>query len=153
MNKIVINREYGGFELSAVGLELFYKLEHPDIQLYFYNVKCKNDSYEIEYNKVNAVDASYNYIALTKDCGDKFISSQHNKLPYDDDCVISSRNINRLNSNLIKVVDTLGEKANGFSVDLEVFEFEGNEYRICEYDGYEWVETPESIDWNTIKDN
>jgi len=31
--------------------------------------------------------------------------------------------------------------------ELEIAVIESAKYRICEYDGNEWIETPESIDW------
>jgi hypothetical protein len=53
----------------------------------------------------------------------------------------------RTNITLIKVVEELGEKANGICADLKIHEIEGL-YRICEYDGIEWIETPDNIDWS-----
>lgn len=51
---------------------------------------------------------------------------------------------------LIECVQTLKDKANGRYSNLEVIEFEGNKYRIQNYDGMESVETPNSIKWITI---
>ena len=48
-----------------------------------------------------------------------------------------------------KLFEELGEEANGFCADLKVVTIDSNKYRICEYDGMEWVETPESIEWET----
>lgn len=53
----------------------------------------------------------------------------------------------RHDPHLVEVVEKLGDAANGMHADLEIVEVEGNRYRICEYDGLEWVETPESIEW------
>lgn len=57
---------------------------------------------------------------------------------------------NRHNQDLVRCVETLGERANGECAKLEIKHIEGNQYRITEYDGYESVETPESIEWTTI---
>ena len=53
----------------------------------------------------------------------------------------------RTDITLIKVVEELGERANGMCADLKIHEIEGL-YRICEYDGMEWIETPDNIDWS-----
>lgn len=53
----------------------------------------------------------------------------------------------RSNKNLIKVVEELGKKASGTHAELIVVEVDSKRYRICEYDGKEWVETPTSIKW------
>ena len=51
---------------------------------------------------------------------------------------------------LIQAVEKFGEEANGSAADLKVVEIEGNVYRIDEYDGWEDVETPDTIEWITI---
>lgn len=48
---------------------------------------------------------------------------------------------------LVACVEALGEKASGKYAKLQIQEINSNRYRICEYDGAEWIETPESIDW------
>lgn len=51
---------------------------------------------------------------------------------------------------LIEAVETLGEEAIELGSELQVVEFKGNKYRIVEDDGKEWVETPDSIQWDEI---
>lgn len=53
---------------------------------------------------------------------------------------------NRHDNILVRVVEELGRRANGFAADLQIATVEGK-YRICEYDGLEWIETPETIEW------
>lgn len=48
---------------------------------------------------------------------------------------------------LLEVVDVLGPAANGEFAELEIVEIPGHHYRLREYDGLEWVETPENIQW------
>lgn len=60
-------------------------------------------------------------------------------------------NIPRHNPDLIAVVEELGEDANGFCAELTIVEFDGNVYRIDEYDGYESVITPEDQKWIVIE--
>lgn len=57
----------------------------------------------------------------------------------------------RHDETLVQVVEELGSRANGLFAGLEVRVIDGAIYRIDEYDGYESVEVPESIDWVTIK--
>ncbi len=52
---------------------------------------------------------------------------------------------------LVECVEALGKDASGDCANLVVVTFLGNHYRICEYDGAEWVETPESINWTVIE--
>ena len=40
---------------------------------------------------------------------------------------------------------------NGKKTGLVVKTITGDTYRICEYDGYEWIETPSSIEWISVK--
>ena len=51
---------------------------------------------------------------------------------------------------LVECVETLGKDASGEYAHLEVVEFEGDRYRIREYDGWEWVETPDMITWDRV---
>lgn len=48
---------------------------------------------------------------------------------------------------LIRVVEQLGTAAHNQGDELEIVGISGCMYRVCEYDGMEWVETPESIKW------
>jgi hypothetical protein len=48
---------------------------------------------------------------------------------------------------LVKCVETLGERAWGGSAELKVVEISQPLYRVGEYDGKEWVETPDSMRW------
>lgn len=47
---------------------------------------------------------------------------------------------------LIKVIESLGDKASGLCSKIKIEEVEGP-YRISEYDGYETVETVDTTDW------
>jgi predicted nucleotidyltransferase len=56
----------------------------------------------------------------------------------------------RTDKYLIQVVEELGKEASSIFSDLVVKEFEGCFYRIREYDGYEYLETPDSIKWDIV---
>ena len=50
---------------------------------------------------------------------------------------------------LVQVVEELGDAANGDCADLCIRELEaGTKYRLQEYDGSEWIETEEDIEWS-----
>lgn len=53
--------------------------------------------------------------------------------------------IPRHDSNLVLVVETLGEKASGACAKLAIHNIVGRTYMIDEYDGFETVITPEDI--------
>ena len=53
---------------------------------------------------------------------------------------------------LIQCVEELGNEASGMFSNLMIEEFEGDLYHINEYDGKEWVETPNTTNWNNIND-
>lgn len=58
----------------------------------------------------------------------------------------------RHDPDFVKVVETLGDKANGTHAELYVLEIPGCEYRIEEYDGYESVEYPEEEQYWILAD-
>lgn len=60
----------------------------------------------------------------------------------------SAQGMARHDPRLVKVVEALGDKANGRYAKLRIAEVEGP-YRIDEYDGSESVETPDSYEWVT----
>lgn len=61
---------------------------------------------------------------------------------------VESADMARHDPRLVKVVEALGDKANGRYAKLRIAEVEGP-YRIDEYDGSESVETPDSYEWVT----
>ena len=90
-------------------------------------------------------------IAINKDYGGFSLSDEaikwlkaHGK-EFDD-----LEDIKRHDPLLIECIETLGKKANGSCADIAIKEIDSNWYRIQEYDGIEWIETPESIDWEII---
>lgn len=137
LHKIVINNCYGGFSLSTLAIKRYYELKYPEVQLSFYKLDFPLDLYQ----KVPMEEAD---VILTKDLGDSFTGS------LGDDYWVDDHIFDRHDPILVQVVEELGERAGGSCASLKVVEISGNKYRICEYDGQEWIETPESIDWVTI---
>lgn len=74
-----------------------------------------------------------------------------NLFEYDEDGKVeyfSVYDLDRADPILIQVVETLGAKANSRFSDLKIIDLPpGTKYRIQEYDGNEWVETEDGIDW------
>lgn len=100
--KIVINKSFGGFELSKLAIDWLMAKGIKDVR---------------ELSKWKFGDAP-----------------RHSKL-------------------LVELVEELGENANaGSHADLVVCEVEtpSGRYYVNEYDGAEWITTPESIDWVTV---
>ena len=137
LHKIVINNCYGGFSLSTLAIKRYYELKYPEVQLSFYKLDFPLDLYQ----KVPMEEAD---VILTKNLGDSFTGS------LGDDYWVDDHIFDRHDPILVQVVEELGERAGGRCAELKVVEIPGNKYRVCEYDGQEWVETPESIDWVTI---
>lgn len=62
-------------------------------------------------------------------------------------------NKKRHHKDLISVVESLGDKANGSCARLRVTTIDSNQYRISEYDGYESVITPDNEEeWIVISE-
>ena len=51
---------------------------------------------------------------------------------------------------LVAAVEEFGRGANGECADLAVIEIPGNQYIIGNYDGSEWVTTPQNIQWTEV---
>ena len=135
MNKIVINRCYGGFSLSMKALQLLYKKKGEN---YEYPYK---DKFREGFHKCSLEEANW---LLKEDKGDII-----DKLPGGSICCYDI-NCPRHDKDLVAIVEELGEEASGNCADLVVIEIPGNIYRISDYDGYESIETPDSLDWITI---
>jgi hypothetical protein len=56
----------------------------------------------------------------------------------------------RHDMNLVLVIEALGSAANDEWSGLNVVEIESDRYRISGYDGWECVETPETIQWVVV---
>lgn len=125
MKKIVINKKYGGFELSPEAKAYFLSLKGKECFFYkeTYLSKTKVDLKEID---------SYHFCTTT---------DQGEIVTFVKDLFIDY-NINREDSDLIKTVEDLGEKANGRYSKLVIVEIPDVEYEIQEYDGYETVTNP-----------
>lgn len=81
-------------------------------------------------------------VVVNKSYGGFMLSDeQYDKLMELKGKEVNPFNLPRHDLDLVKVVETLP------SADLQVEEIPGSIYRIVEYDGFETIETPESIKW------
>ena len=88
--KVVINRCYGGFGLSAAAEARVEQLTGEDFEFYSHPRHC---------------------------------------------------------ASLVQVVEEMGGAANGSCAELSIETLKGNKYVVREYDGTEWIEEPEDVDW------
>jgi hypothetical protein len=138
MMKVVINQCFGGFGLSDQAVDaLIGKCEHiqliDPVEYYggpgsrYYEVNKERltpDSWRESYER----DLNGDGLRLTRFHDGKVISDRH-----DDD-------ISRACPALVKVVEDLGDVANGQFAQLSIVEIpDGIEYEISDYDGSEHV--------------
>ena len=144
MNKIVINTCYGGFSVSRKALERYWELKDPNKKLYFYKLTYDTDNQYGKYVKCKEDETEFIF-CLSVDLGDEFTDNDKDKYSktMNDDYYISQRGFVRHDPLLVRVVEELGEDANGDYAELEIVETNSNFYRIDEYDGFESLVTPE----------
>ena len=132
--KIVINSQYGGFSLSLLAIKEYLKLKGKDA--FFYEMKYENG--KCIYKKIEDDRNTLFISCYTKDLGDWFEDYISNK--ENDKYYFSSRDIDRTDKDLIKVIEKLKEKADGPCASLKIVEIPDDvDYEIEEYDGNEWV--------------
>ena len=140
MKKIVINTCYGGFGLSNLALKQYAALTGRMCYFFrsegsgYYNYIPVGDDYTGSFRE--SFDIPNPNEVLDPHRGDRekynLIYTQH---------AIYDRHIERDDPNLIKVVETLGDAANGEHAELKVVEIPDNvKFEITEYDGIESVE-------------
>lgn len=123
MNKIVYNACFGGFDLSDEAYELYAEIN--GIKIY-----PENNSWCTHY-------------WIEPPTGDKEVDDNRESL--------YSGDFSRHDPVLVKVVEILGDKANGRCAKLRVYETESDRYIIEEYDGNESVVVSYDNSWVVIK--
>lgn len=138
MAKIILNKDYGGFGVSAKAHKLY--AERLGKELFYYigkyeghHVVYKKVSYE-EFIKKNSLFYFYSF----KDLGDEVIEDI---VIQDDDSILDLDRGHREDTLLIQIVEELGEEASSWAATLKVVEIpdelaNGN-YMIDDYDGAE----------------
>ena len=138
MAKVILNKDYGGFQVSAKAHKLY--AERLGKELFYYigeyikpNVVYKKVSYE-DFIKKNTLFYFYSF----KDLGDNI---SKDIVREDCDCELYLDEQYREDPLLIQIVEELGEEASGYAGTLKVVEIpdelaNGN-YMIDDYDGIE----------------
>ena len=128
MKKVILNKCYGGFNVSKEGYMLYAKKK--GITLYQY--KQNFDNRKFIYTKTNE-DNIFNHYFI-KDIGDNIEITNEDYEKYS----LYLNDQHREDPVLIEVVEELGEKASGRFGDLRVVEIPDDlDYVIDEYDGIE----------------
>ena len=137
--KIILNKCYGGFDVSPAGYQLYAKKK--GFELYPYIItsdpEFKYDVDKYYYKKIKWEETRYGSVHyLKKDLGDEISKELFEEIADNDYFWISSKY--RTDSTLIEVVEELGNKASGPCGELRVVEIPDDlDYVIDEYDGIE----------------
>jgi len=130
MTKIVINRCYGGYNLSHEA-KLWLSARGLMKPMVEYTVPWGYVDAAIE---GDVVDADWRGVNGEEPNVYKYFEEVGGPIP-------------RHHPVLVECVETLGEAANGNFANLQVFTIEGTKYLVDEYDGAESVLTPEAMEW------
>ena len=129
--KILLNKCFGGFHVSADAYKLY--CEKKGIDCYFYNENSWNTLQRWTFEKAQKDPYCY---CVSKDLGNcvdyNTLSNYIIKSPRAYDL--------RTDKTWIEVVEELGDKVNTWASDIRVIEIpDGIEYEIDDYDGIETV--------------
>ena len=123
--KVILNKCYGGFEVSDKGYKLYAEKKNLPICAY------KEDYHSGHYKKINgAITDNFGVTYFTKDFGDCFIPAEEDWKYH-----LYLSNEDREDSTLIEVVEELGKEASGRNGNLIVIDVpDGMKYVIDDYD-------------------
>lgn len=129
MKKVILNKCFGGFDVSKEAYMLYAKKK--GLTLYLYESEFINRKFI--YKKANDDNSIFRHYFI-KDMGDNVEISNED---YEKYCLYL-KDEHREDPILIEVVEELGEKASGRFGNLKVVEIPDDlEYVIDEYDGIE----------------
>ena len=131
--KIVINDCFGGFGLSMLAEMEYLKLLGKECHFYTQTKYSFKDGENLYEKCIGDKDELISF-TFTQDLGESFSG-----FPEDSGSFYAS-DIKRDDPNLIKIVETLKNKANGGYAELKIVEIPDNtKWQIDEYDGTEWI--------------
>ena len=143
--KIVVNRCFGGFSLSAKAVKRLAELQGR--KCFFFKCDIKNSSYtpiEIDEDRFGSmafdIPNPNEVLRNQKHWMDMTIEEriEQNKLYGKHE--LTSRPENRADPLLVQVVEELGIEADGLCADLEIVEIpDGIDWEVEEYDGMETI--------------
>lgn len=130
MKKVILNKCFGGFDVSDEAYVLYAKKK--GLELYKYESEYRSNG-NFTYKKVKSTNSLFKHY-FTKDMGDYVEISNEDYKKYS----LYLDEEHREDTILIEVVEELGEKASGRFGKLKVVEIpEDLDYVIDEYDGIE----------------
>ncbi len=128
MRKVILNKGYGGFELSRKAYELYAKKK--GLELYTYTSTIENDKWKYKYSDGSDFFMTY----FTKDFGNNVEISKEDYEKY----VLYLSETAREDKTLIEVVEELEKEASGRFGELEIVKIPDNAFFIIDsYDGLE----------------
>ena len=128
MRKIILNKCYGGFDLSKKAYELYAKKK--GLELYTYTMTIENNKCKYKYSD----GSDFFIVYFTKDFGNNVEISKEDYKKY----VLSLRDEAREDKTLIEVVEELGKEASGMCGKLKIVKIPDNAFFIIDsYDGLE----------------
>lgn len=128
MRKVILNKGYGGFELSRKAYELYAKKK--GLELYTYTGTVENNKWEYKYSDGSDFFITY----FTKDFGNNVEISKEDYEKY----VLYLSETAREDKSLIEVVEELGKEAYGRFGELKIVKIPDNAFFIIDsYDGLE----------------
>lgn len=140
MGKVVINSCYGGFSLSKEACQRYWDIKGQQVWI-------EDTSKTLGLFEVWLVPPDQRI--KKKSPKQYFAMKSEKQIEYNKKRQSETWNFRQVERNdpiLVQVVEELGEKAGGKYATLQVVEVNGL-YKIDEYDGREWVETPSDIEW------
>lgn len=148
--KIVLNNDYGGFNLSPIALYM-YLMAKGQTAYFYIDVSIYDDNYqkEYEYRLVSLKEIeTVNHINVF--CTPTYQGKILHNIIED---VIYSSDIDRTDPDLVSVVEVLGPFASGRYSNLIVEEIpDGTLYKLDTYDGMESLITQDDDDWLVARD-
>lgn len=129
--KIILNKTYGGFDVSQKAYELY--AEKKGLELFKYSSDFNFE--KVTYTKIEDANEAYLFCEyFTKDFGEKANISNEDYVKYN----LFLNEKHRTDEVLIEVIEELSKEANGRFGDLKIVEIpDGAYYKVEEYDGYE----------------
>ena len=125
--ELVINRCYGGFNLSPIAVKEYLKRKGKECFAYTYDSNCN-------LNKINIEDAGILVLYSTEDLGETISREAEWKSHFDPS------DIDRSDKDLVSIVKEFGNAASGRCSELKIVEIPDDiDWEVSEYDGMEII--------------
>ena len=133
--KIVVNKCFGGFSLSALAVKRMAELSNKPC--YLFKTEYKDGKLIHIPTDLKDCENTLFFSAYTVENPDEYISGDDSR---DEETYLSPRPDDRTDEILIQVIEELGEKANGACASLSIIEIPDDvDWEINEYDGLETI--------------